>query len=194
MKTNVGHLDAAAGVAGLIKTVLALEHRQMPPTLHFGTPNPRSISPARPFFCQRRRSRTGPKRRRRAAPASAPSASAAPTRMSCWRRRRRRRRAERSRSCAICWCSRRKTSTALTATCADCCDTSANPESQLADVAHTLSAGAQRFTHRAGPGADGDEATPSAARARIATGAAAGFTAAATGRWCSCSPGRDPSM
>ncbi len=40
VKTNVGHLDAAAGVTGLIKTVLALEHRQIPPSLHFEAPNP----------------------------------------------------------------------------------------------------------------------------------------------------------
>jgi len=40
VKTNIGHLDAAAGVAGLIKTVLALKHKQLPPSLHFVEPNP----------------------------------------------------------------------------------------------------------------------------------------------------------
>ena len=35
LKTNIGHLDAAAGVAGFIKTVLALEHQQIPPSLNF---------------------------------------------------------------------------------------------------------------------------------------------------------------
>ncbi|HZM88254.1 MAG TPA: polyketide synthase, partial [Blastocatellia bacterium] len=40
VKTNVGHLDAAAAVTGIIKTVLALKHRQLPPSLHFNKPNP----------------------------------------------------------------------------------------------------------------------------------------------------------
>lgn len=39
VKTNVGHLNAAAGVTGLIKTVLALQHKLLPPTLHFEQPN-----------------------------------------------------------------------------------------------------------------------------------------------------------
>lgn len=50
VKTNVGHLDAAAGVAGLIKTVLALQNKQLPPTLHFEQPNPKIDFTNSPFY------------------------------------------------------------------------------------------------------------------------------------------------
>jgi len=40
VKTNIGHLEAAAGVAGLIKTALSLQHRQIPPNIQFHNPNP----------------------------------------------------------------------------------------------------------------------------------------------------------
>src|SRR5581483_9386646 len=40
-KTNIGHLEAAAGVAALIKTALCVQHRQVPPHLHLSTLNPK---------------------------------------------------------------------------------------------------------------------------------------------------------
>jgi natural product biosynthesis luciferase-like monooxygenase protein len=50
VKTNIGHLDVAAGVAGLIKTVLALKHRELPPSLHFQRPNESINFEETPFF------------------------------------------------------------------------------------------------------------------------------------------------
>jgi amino acid adenylation domain-containing protein len=50
VKTNVGHLDTAAGVTGLIKTVLALKHKMLPPSLHFEQPNPKIDFANSPFF------------------------------------------------------------------------------------------------------------------------------------------------
>nr|VFJ75469.1 MAG: amino acid adenylation domain-containing protein [Candidatus Kentron sp. FW] len=49
VKTNVGHLIEAAGVCGLIKTVLALKHKQLPPSLHFQRANPTIDFAASPF-------------------------------------------------------------------------------------------------------------------------------------------------
>lgn len=50
VKTNVGHLDAAAGMAGLIKTILALDHKQIPASLNFEVPNPQIDFENSPFY------------------------------------------------------------------------------------------------------------------------------------------------
>ena len=50
VKTNIGHLDAAAGVTGFIKTVLALMNKQIPPSLHFQSPNPEIDFKNSPFY------------------------------------------------------------------------------------------------------------------------------------------------
>ena len=50
VKTNFGHLDAAAGIAGFIKTVLALEHQQIPASLHFDVANPHLKLDQSPFY------------------------------------------------------------------------------------------------------------------------------------------------
>lgn len=53
VKTNIGHLDTAAGVAGLIKTVLSLDHKEIPPSLHYQKPNPQIDFASTPFFVNR---------------------------------------------------------------------------------------------------------------------------------------------
>jgi len=50
LKTNVGHLDTASGVSGLIKTALSLFHKQIPPSLHFEQPNPKIDFANSPFY------------------------------------------------------------------------------------------------------------------------------------------------
>jgi len=50
VKTNIGHLDAAAGVTGLIKTALALHHKQIPPSLHYSKPNSNINFANSPFY------------------------------------------------------------------------------------------------------------------------------------------------
>jgi acyl transferase domain-containing protein len=50
VKANIGHLDAAAGVAGLIKTVLALEHKVIPPSINCDQPSPDLDLPGTPFY------------------------------------------------------------------------------------------------------------------------------------------------
>ncbi len=50
VKANIGHADAAAGIAGLLKTVLMIKHHMVPPCLHFEAPNPGLDLANSPFF------------------------------------------------------------------------------------------------------------------------------------------------
>lgn len=50
VKTNIGHLDAAAGISGLIKTILALKHKMIPPSLHYEKANPEIDFKNSPFY------------------------------------------------------------------------------------------------------------------------------------------------
>jgi acyl transferase domain-containing protein/acyl carrier protein len=50
VKSNIGHLDPASGIAGLIKTALMLEHQWLPPSLHYSIPNPQIDFAGSPFY------------------------------------------------------------------------------------------------------------------------------------------------
>jgi amino acid adenylation domain-containing protein len=50
VKTNIGHLDSASGIAGFIKAVLMLHHKKIPPSLHYESPNPKINFEKSPFF------------------------------------------------------------------------------------------------------------------------------------------------
>lgn len=54
VKTNIGHLDAGSCAAGVVKTVLSLRHRQLPPSLNYDTPNPQIDFENSPFFVNSR--------------------------------------------------------------------------------------------------------------------------------------------
>ena len=86
IKTNVGHLGPAAGVAGLIKAVLAMRNTLIPASLNFTTPNPK-IPSRDPLLRQPGARPVGRGRRRPDGRASAPSESAVPTRTSSSRKR-----------------------------------------------------------------------------------------------------------
>jgi phthiocerol/phenolphthiocerol synthesis type-I polyketide synthase E len=147
VKALIGHLGAAAGVAGLIKTVLALEHKELPPNIHFMRPNPKIDFANSPFYVLSARSEwqsePGPRRAGvssfgiggtnahavlEESPAHASTGS--------------------SRSFKLLVLSA-KTPTAL-----ECATTNLvehlrrHPGLDLADVAHTLQVGRERFGHR----------------------------------------------
>jgi acyl transferase domain-containing protein len=147
IKSSIGHLGAAAGVAGLIKTVLALEHGQIPPSLHFETPNPRIDFAASPFFVNTRLAdwpaERGPRRAGvssfglggtnahavlEEAPASQPTDPGRP-----WQ---------------LLVLSARTENALETATDNLAAWLAAHPQADLADIAHTLQVGRQAFAWR----------------------------------------------
>jgi phthiocerol/phenolphthiocerol synthesis type-I polyketide synthase E len=147
VKSNVGHLDTAAGVAGLIKAVLALEHGEIPPTLHFRRPNPACELEASPFFVNAElRPWPSDGTPRRAGVSSfgiggtnvhvvleeAPPRPAVPG----------------GRSSHLLVLSARSQPALDRASAALAAHLRAHPEHDLADVAHTLQAGRRRFAHR----------------------------------------------
>ncbi|MEH2349580.1 MAG: beta-ketoacyl synthase N-terminal-like domain-containing protein [Nostoc sp.] len=147
VKTNIGHLNTAAGVTGLMKTALALKHQQIPPSLHFKEPNPEIDFTNSPFYVNTKLSEwktNGTPRRAgvssfgiggtnahvilEEAPLIAASSPSRPWQLLLLSA---------------------KTSTALeTATANLVAHLEQNPDINLPDVAHTLQVGRRAFEHR----------------------------------------------
>ncbi|MCC5604900.1 type I polyketide synthase [Nostoc favosum] len=147
VKTNVGHLDTAAGITGLIKTVQALKHKQIPPSLHFEKPNPEIDFANSPFYVNTKlsewKTNGSPKR------AGVSSFGIGGTNAHVI--------LEEAPVIEASSCSRpwqllllsAKTSTALDAATAQLCAyLEQNPDISLADVAHTLQVGRRAFDYR----------------------------------------------
>jgi len=147
VKTNLGHLDAAAGVTGLIKTALSLHHKMIPPSLHFEEPNPRIDFASSPFHVNTRLTEWKREHTPRRAgvssfgiggtnahlileesPVLEPASESRPWQLLVWSA---------------------KTPTALDAMTANLVNhLSENPENSLANAAFTLQTGRKRFNHR----------------------------------------------
>jgi len=67
VKTNIGHLGAASGIAGLVKVVLAIQNRVLPPSLNFNEPNPAINFADGPFYVQQKLQPWQPENGRRVA-------------------------------------------------------------------------------------------------------------------------------
>ena len=148
VKSNIGHLDVAAGIAGLIKTVLALKHREIPPTINFTDPNSQIDFSSTPFYVADKLSKweppTGVPRRAgvssfgiggtnahvvlQEAPQAQPSGESRPYQL-------------------LPLSARTNEAVDSVATnLAECL--AGNPEMPLADVAHTLQTGRYQFNQR----------------------------------------------
>ncbi|MEM9302262.1 MAG: beta-ketoacyl synthase N-terminal-like domain-containing protein [Pseudomonadota bacterium] len=148
VKGNIGHLDAAAGVAGLMKTALALQHRQLPASLHFSRANPQIDFEATPFRVIDRATAWDAEGKPRRAGVSSfgiggtnahvvleeapPQAAIAPGEEP---------------QVLILSAQRSEALPLLCSRLADHLD--AHPDQSLADVAHTLQIGRKRWPHRA---------------------------------------------
>ncbi|MCB9007028.1 MAG: type I polyketide synthase [Ardenticatenaceae bacterium] len=185
----MGHLDSAAGVAGLIKTVLSLQHKQIPPTCHFSTPNPKLNLAQTPFEINNTlvpwQNGRSPRRAGvssfgiggtnahiilEEAPQPTPSDPAKP-----WQ---------------LLQLSAKSTEAleAMTQNLADYLE--AHPDANLADVAYTLQTGRRTFTYRRMVVCRDVADAVATLRRWIASALSIAPRRSKQGRWFSCSPGR----
>ncbi|MEM7530545.1 MAG: SDR family NAD(P)-dependent oxidoreductase [Chloroflexota bacterium] len=148
VKSNIGHADSGAGVAGLIKTALALTHKQIPASLHFERPNPKIDFANSPFYVNTQLSPWQCNETPRRAGVSSFGVGgtnahvvleeAPPAQPS-----------EDARAWQLLTLSAKSATTLLQAKANLAAHLAEYPEHRLADVAYTLAVGRQRHAHRA---------------------------------------------
>jgi acyl transferase domain-containing protein/acyl carrier protein len=149
VKTNIGHLDAAAGVAGLIKTVLALKHRQIPPSLHFEEPNPLIDFANSPFYVNTKLAEWQANGIPRRAGVSSFGVGGTNVHVVLEESEKRARRAKREEKKSHLLIISAKTSSALDAATENLvAHLQQHPDLNLADVAYTLQVGRRNFDYR----------------------------------------------
>jgi amino acid adenylation domain-containing protein len=147
-KTNVGHLDAAAGVTGLIKTALSVREGVLPPTLHYRKPNPRIDFANSPFYVNDTLANWNPAGMPRRAGVSSFGVGGTNAHVileeapqACC--------AEPQQEHYLHLLSAKSPTALQEATARLDAHLKSNPEIDLGDVAYTLHAGRRRFEHRA---------------------------------------------
>jgi iturin family lipopeptide synthetase A len=147
VKTNFGHLDEAAGVAGLIKTALALRHATLPPSLHCATPGPQLRLETTPFRVNTALAPWPQGAEPRRAGVSSFGLGGTNAHAILEQAPQKRRRTSASRHVLALSARSRPALDAMTARLAD--TIAGSPDLDLGDVAHTLLAGRRNFSHRA---------------------------------------------
>lgn len=147
VKTNVSHLDTAAGVAGLIKATLALDNREIPPSLHFDRPNPEIDFASSPFYVNTQLSQWESNGAPRRAGVSSFGIGGTNAHVVLEEAPMQPRELKASKSQLLVLSA--KTSTALDAATANLIAyLEKNPDLSLSDVAYTLQVGRHGFSHR----------------------------------------------
>ena len=175
VKTNIGHLDTAAGVASLIKTVQAIKHGEMPPSLHFDRPNPALELEGSPFFVNTAAGEWKPEGGRRRAGISALGAGGTNAHV-ILEEAPAQRPGDPGRDHQLLVLSARSEPAVETAAARLAEHLSLNPDVNLADVAFTLQDGRHAFEHRrilvAGSPADASAALETLEPGRVLGGRA----------------------
>ncbi|MDB9379834.1 amino acid adenylation domain-containing protein, partial [Nodularia sphaerocarpa] len=150
VKSNIGHLNTAAGVTSLIKTALALKHQQIPPSLNFEQPNPEIDFANSPFYVNTKLSKWESKGSPRRAGVSSFGfgGTNAHVVLEEWDDALQKSKVKSQKSKELLVISAKTASALDTATINLATHLKENPEINLADVAYTLSIGRVGFNHR----------------------------------------------